>query len=448
MPYFLKSEGANLKGKENSPYHNRTGPLSVEDVPYRSKLVRAFVKGSKQMGHQEIDYNGATQVGVSYTQANTLHGRRDSAARAFIEPILHSRRNLHVLTSARVTKVLINPKTKTAYGVEYVKNKRRYQVFSRKEVILSAGSFNSPQLLMLSGIGIKEQLNRINVTLIQELSVGRNMYDHISHFGPTFTVNTTGQSLNANQIQIPQLEQFLNGHGIMTTIGGVEALNLIKTKNSKDPMDLPDIELIFVPGSVASDQGSGLRRGVRLTQALYDQVYKRLDGIDHWSVMVMLFHPKSKGYLELKDNNPFHWPRFYPNYFEHEDDVETILEGIKETIRIANSPAMQKLGARIYDVPLPNCRDLIFGTDDYWRCSIRTLSCTLHHQIGTCKMGPVGDSTAVVDPELRVHGVNRLRVVDTSIIPNPTTSHTAATSYLIGEKASDMIKATWETRIS
>lgn len=450
LPYFLKSERANLRGKENSPYHNRNGLLSVEDVPHRTSIARAFVKGSKQIGHQVNDYNSNVQVGVSFVQSNTLRGHRHSAAKAFIEPIIGQRPNLHILTSARVTKVLIDSKTKNVYGVEYVKNKRRYQVAARREVILSAGAFNSPQLLLLSGIGDRNQLNRINVPVVHDLpGVGQNMYDHMSHFGPTFVVNTTGVSLSVARVGLREIKQFIGGRGLLTSIGGVEALNFVKTRNSVDPADFPDAELIFVSGSLASDQGTGLRRGMRITQEIYDTVFKPLDDkhIDHWSTLVMGFHPKSKGYLELKDNNPFHWPRVYPNYFEHPDDVETLLEGIKETIRIANSPAMQKLGTRLHDIPLPNCQHLHFGTDDYWRCSIRTLSCTLHHQVGSCRMGPATDPNAVVDPQLRVHGINRLRVADTSIIPRPITAHTNAASFMIGEKLADMIKETWAKAI-
>lgn len=134
LPYFLKSERANLRGKEYSPFHNPYGPLSVEDVPWRSRISRAFVKGSKQLGHRETDYNSDQQIGVSFVQANTLRGRRHSAASAFIDPIAQNRPNLHILLEARVTKVLIDPITKKAYGVEYVKNKRKYQVTALKEV--------------------------------------------------------------------------------------------------------------------------------------------------------------------------------------------------------------------------------------------------------------------------------------------------------------------------
>lgn len=444
LPYFLRSEHANLKGKEESPYHNHHGLLSVEDVPFRTKLAEAFVEGSKEIGHEEVDYNSYTQVGVSYVQANTLHGQRHSAARAFIEPVVR-RKNLHILTSARVTRVLIDSATKTAYGVEYLKNRQRLTARARHEVILSTGSFSSPQLLMLSGVGPRHELERIGVPVIHDLpGVGQNMYDHMSHFGPTFIVNSTRQTVRVDSMQPVDIEDFFQGRGLLTTIG-VEALNFVKTRNSSDPADLPDVELIFWPGSMASDQGSSLRNGWRFTQELYDAVYRPLEdhNIDNWSVFVMHFHPKSKGYLQLKDKNIFNWPRFYPNYFDDPEDVETMLQGIKEAIRISQSPAMQKLGARLHDIPLPNCAHLHFASDEYWRCSIRTLSCTLHHQVGTCKMGPASDTLAVVDSQLRVHGINRLRVVDTSIIPKPPTAHTNAASFMIGEKAADMIKATW-----
>lgn len=445
LPYFKKTERANLRGHEQSPYHGHTGELSVEDPPYRSPLVHAFVAASREAGHREIDYNGAEQVGVSYVQATTIRGVRHSAARSFITPAVEQRKNLHILTSTRATRVLIDPRTKTAYGIEYVRNRRTHKATARMEVILSAGTFNSPQLLQLSGIGPVEQLQRIGVPIVHPLAgVGGNMYDHMSHFGPTFTVNTTGASLDVTQIGAPQLAQLLHGQGILTTIGGVEALNFVKTKRSIEPANVPDVELIFVPGSIASDQGTGLRSGMRLTKELYDRMYKPLEtGIDHWSVMVLLFHPKSKGHIELKDRNVFHWPRLYPNYFADTEDVEQLLEGIKEAIRIAEMPAMQRLGARIHDTPLANCAYLPFGSDDYWRCSIRTMSCTLHHQVGTCKMGPATDGGAVVDAELRVHGVQRLRVVDTSIIPEPPTSHTNAVSFMIGEKAADMLRTYW-----
>jgi glucose dehydrogenase (acceptor) len=227
---------------------------------------------------------------------------------------------------------------------------------------------------------------------------------------------------------------------------GVEALSFIKTNiNDYRGETVPDIELIFLGGGYFSDEGTGIRRGIRITDKIYNSVFKRLEdrSIDAFTVAQMLFHPKSVGYLELKSSNPFHWPKFYHNFFKNADDVEAMLEGIKATLKLLQTPQFQSVGARVYSVPLPNCAHIHFGTDDYWRCSIRTLSSSLHHQTSTCKMGPITDRTAVVSPELKVHGIQNLRVVDTSVIPEAPTAHTNAMSFMIGEKCADMIKRQW-----
>lgn len=158
----------------------------------------------------------------------------------------------------------------------------------------------------------------------------------------------------------------------------------------------------------------------------------------------MLLHPRSKGYLKLKTRNPFQHPLLYPNFFEDEQDIETLLEGIREAIRIVSQAPLQRLGARLYNVTVPGCEHTVFNSDSYWRCYIRHLSATLHHQVGTCKMGPKSDKTSVVDATGRVHGIRNLRIADTSIIPEPPSGHTAAFSFMIGEKVADMIKTDWK----
>ncbi|XP_055845319.1 glucose dehydrogenase [FAD, quinone] [Episyrphus balteatus] len=445
LPYFLRSERANLQGLENSPYHNRSGLLSVEDVDFRSAMVHAFVKGTQEAGHKYTDYNGETQLGVSYVQATTLNGKRHSAAKSYIDPIRYRRKNLHVITLARVTKILIDPKTKSAYGVDFVHRGKKYTIRARKEVIISSGSFNSPQLLMLSGIGPKDNLKAIGIPQIQNLPVGQRLYDHMCHFGPTFTTNATGATLFANRISVNDVAEWISGNSRtrISTIGGVESLAFIKTPNSREPADFPDIEIIMVSGSLASDGGTGLKEGANFRDDLYNKVYKPLENREHFSFLIMHFHPKSVGRVWLEDRNPFNWPKIDPKYFKEEEDIEFLLEGIKEAIRISKTPAMQKIGTELYTKNVVGCEDLEFGTDDYWRCSIRVMSYTLHHQVATCKMGPASDPTTVVNPQLKVHGIRRLRVVDTSIIPFPPTAHTNAASFMIGEKAADMIREEW-----
>lgn len=448
LPYFLKSERANLRGLETSPYHNHTGPLSVEDVQFRTQFAHSFVRGSQETGHQRTDYNGESQLGVSYVQATTINGQRHSAARAYIEPIAKLRKNLHIITLARVTQILIDPKTNKAFGVKFLHRNTLYKVRSRKEVILSAGAFNSPQLLMLSGIGPADNLKAIGIAIKKELPVGKILYDHMCHFGPTFLTNTTGQTIFTNRIRLSEVTSYLLGNptSMFSSIGGVETLAFVKVPQSKEPKDFPDIEIITVAGSLASDEGTGLKEGANFKDEIYDILYRPLarNLQDHYSVLVMQFHPKSVGRLWLQSRNPLQPPKIDPNYFQKEEDIEFLLEGIKESIRIAESPAMQKIGTRLHRVSVPGCEKFLFASDDYWRCSIRTMSYTLHHQVGTCRMGSESDPTTIVNPQLKVHGVHRLRVVDTSIIPFPPTAHTNAASFMIGEKAADLIRGEWK----
>ncbi|XP_067634951.1 glucose dehydrogenase [FAD, quinone]-like [Eurosta solidaginis] len=448
LPYFLKSESANLEGLEHSPYHNHTGPLSVEDVQFRTPAAHAYVQGAQQAGHTLTDYNGESQMGVSYVQANTLRGRRHSAYRAYIEPIRYRRKNLHIVTLTRVTRILIDPITKRATGVELSYRNKFYKVHARKEVILSAGAFNSPQLLMLSGIGPADNLKAINVPLVKELPVGKLLYDHMCHFGPVFTVNTTRAMPSVSGINAAVVKSFLLGspRTMLSSIGGVEALTFLKVPSSKEPADTPDVEIITVAGSLASDKSTGLKQGANFKDELYEQVYRPLEisKQDHFSFLIMQFHPKSVGRLWLHNRDPFEWPRINPKYFYNEEDVQFLLEGIKEAIRITETPAMHKLDTLMHSIPVPGCEQHQFSSDDYWRCSIRTLSYTLHHQVATCRMGPENDTTSVVNNELKVHGIQGLRVADTSIIPFPPTAHTNAASFMIGEKAADMIRAEWQ----
>lgn len=346
-----------------------------------------------------------------------------------------------------VTKILIDPETKTAYGVEFQRNKRKYRVLARKEVIVSAGAINSPHLLMLSGIGPREHLEQKGITVMQDLPVGENLMDHVALGGLTFTMNETVTINTDRVLQDPySLNDFLYYHeGPISIPGGTEALSFFDLEDPKNPDGHPDLELLFVSGMISSEVS--LRKSFGITDYVYDSVYKRTEGLDGIMILPMIMRPKSKGRILLRDTNPTHHPLIYPNYFADERDLDVLVKGVRIAQKLAKTKPMRRLKTTLLKLPLPGCANYTFNSDDYWKCHARNLPFTIYHLSGTCKMAPVSDPTGVVDPRLRVKGIRNLRVADASIMPEVTSAHTNAPAIMIGEKASDLIKQDWNEKI-
>ncbi|KAL1461353.1 hypothetical protein WDU94_013256 [Cyamophila willieti] len=230
--------------------------------------------------------------------------------------------------------------------------------------------------------------------------------------------------------------------GVLATIKGVD-YTIMARKEVIVSGDYPDIEFIFTAVSLASDGGVSLRKEMGITDHLYNSVYSSVDRKHSWSIWPMILYPRSRGKLLLKDSHPLSPPLIYANFFNDTRDLDVIVEGIKMAVQLSKTNAFQSIGSKLHKVPIPGCAHYPFGSDAYWGCSVRHITTQLHHQCGTCKMGPRWDPGAVVDPELQVYGVTNLRVVDASVIPAIPGGHTVAVVYMIGEKASDMIKKKW-----
>ncbi|KAF5286195.1 hypothetical protein FQA39_LY16365 [Lamprigera yunnana] len=442
LQYFLKSEDSSVEYHDSS-YHQTGGYLSVQDVSFRTKSAHAFVRAAQEVGYEYVDYNGKSQMGVSYVQATTRRGKRCSAEKAYLRV---NRPNLTILTNSRVTKVLIDPTTKAAYGVEYIRNKRYHTARASKEVVLSAGALNSPQLLILSGIGPEGDLKELNIPVLQNLPVGQKLYDHITFLGLIFKVNESIVLQESLIYKSSSLVQFLlEGSGPLTALGGVEAVAYLKTNESTYSENYPNIELLFIGGGLQTDRGRIFRKMFRVNDKVYNGLWKKFEDSFAFSILPVLFHPKSYGYLKLKSKNPFKWPKFYGNYLtdQNGEDLRAFLSAIREAQKIAQAPAFKRYGVEQVSTPIPGCEQHLFDTDNYWECAIRHVTVTLHHQVATCKMGPSNDPEAVVDPKLRVYGIRNLRVADTSIIPTPVSAHTNVPAYMVGEKAADLIKEDW-----
>lgn len=447
LPFFKEVEKANIGDYFDPEYRGKSGEMPSIFTPHRSGLTDAFVAASKDVGFTLRDYNGEAQLGASYMQTNLEKGRRVSSASAFIHPIYKKRKNLHIVTSAMASKVIIDEDTKTAVGVTFERDGHTFSVYAKKEVILSAGALRSPQLLMLSGIGPEDQLKALDIDVIKDLPVGKRFYDHMAFVGLIFTTNTTNQALNLKRIGLLEALQFIEGTGPLTSPVNIEAVAYGKMEDSPLHPDQPDYELLFFPGSLASDISASLAPAFNIKKSFYDEFFRPLESTaqDQFSIFVHQMRPQSVGYLKLRDKNINSHPLFYHNFLTESYDVEAQLAGVRAGIKIAESERMKGLGAKIYSKPVPGCQHEEFNSDDYWRCAIRVASFGVHHQTGTCRMGPEDSEEAVVDDKLRVHGINRLRVVDNSIIPSMVCAHTHVPALMIGAKGADIIKKYWNS---
>nr|NVI72541.1 putative glucose dehydrogenase [Cucujiformia] len=315
--------------------------------------------------------------GFMVAQGTIRRGSRCSTAKAFLRPI-RLRKNIHVALNSHTTRILINPSTMRAFGVEFYRNGRKHVVFAKKEVILSAGAINSPQLLMLSGIGPKDQLLKFNIPVLKDLPVGENLQDHVGMGGLTFRINKP-ISIVQNRLQaFPMTMQYITkGRGPMTTLGGVEGLAFINTYLGN--RSWPDIQFHMAPASINSDAGVKVRHVLGLTNELYNSVYRPINNKDVYTLMPLLLRPRSKGWVRLSSRNPFDAPIINANYFDDPFDIKTLVEGAKFAVKISETQAFKRFGSRLHPIPFPNCREFKFASDEYWECHIRTISMTIYH---------------------------------------------------------------------
>ncbi|KAJ0173023.1 hypothetical protein K1T71_011199 [Dendrolimus kikuchii] len=444
LPYFKKIENFNIPMFDDPKYHGHSGNLNIEHAPYRTTKGKAWVKAAKELGFKYGDHNAKDNSGVSFLQLSMKNGTRHSSSRAYLHSI-NRRSNLHVSKDSMVTKLILDNAQPRVIGVELEKRNRKFKILAKKEVILSAGALNSPQLLMVSGIGPREHLEDMNIKVIKDLPVGYNLMDHIAAGGLQFLVKRQNFSLNTEYI-LSHLElvfRWMKTHkGPLSVPGGCEALVFMDLKDKFNSTGWPDMELLFIAGGLNSDPL--LPRNFNFDDQIYADTYGSLGKADTFMVFPMLMRPKSKGRVMLKSRNPKAHPMLIPNYFEYEEDLQKIVEGMKVSIEIARQPAMRKLGTKLYDVPIEDCLKFgPFGSDEYFKCQTQMFTFTIYHQSGTCKMGLKEDPTAVVDQRLRVHGISSLRVIDASIMPEIVSGHTNAPVYMIAEKGADMIKQDW-----
>jgi choline dehydrogenase-like flavoprotein len=416
LPYFKKAEH-NERGAD--AFHGTGGPLNVMDLRSPNKYGPIFVEAGKQAGHPESkDFNGDDQHGLGMHQVTHKNGERWSAAKGYLTPNL-ARPNLTVITSAHTTRILLEGKR--AVGVEYRHGNELKQIKAAKEVLLCAGALQSPQILMLSGIGAAKQLQQHGIPVVHDLpGVGENLHDHID----IVQVVNAPQLKDLFGVSISGLLQAIKGifewrkhrTGMLTT-NFAEAGGFIKTSPDEPA---PDLQFHFVVGKLV-DHG-------------------RKPTFGHgYSCHVCLMRPKSRGRVTLASNDPLAAPLIDPNFLADSDDMRRMVQGFKQMRTILSQPALA--GYRGQELATTaNAK-----TDAEIETVIRNYGDTIYHPVGTCRMGPLEGPNAnafnVVDSELRVHGMQGLRVIDASIMPRIVAGNTNAPVIMVAEKAADMIKA-------
>jgi len=411
LPYFKRAENNETHGA--SEFHGAGGPLNVAELRTPSALSKAFVQASVMNGIPETrDYNGADQFGSFMYQVTQKNGERCSAAKGYLTPNL-SRPNLRVKTHALSAKIIMEGKR--ARGIAYYQGSTLKEVRARREVILSAGAFGSPHLLQLSGIGPAKELQALGIELVHDLpGVGENLQDHIdqvqSYISPSDS-DTFGISARGT---VKMAKGAYEWHKKRTGVIASSIAEAGAFLRSAADVSVPDIQLVFVV-------------------ALVDDHGRKMHTSHGFSCHVEVLRPYSRGTVKLASADPRVAPKIDPNFLADERDLDLLVKGVQLQMDILQSNPLQPWrGKMLYPVKRDDVAGII--------ADIRERADTQYHPTSTCKMGPASDPMAVVDAQLRVHGLEGLRVVDASIMPTVTSGNTNAPTIMIGEKAADMIR--------
>jgi len=410
LPYFRRAEH---NERLHDEYHGTGGPLNVMDLRSPNKMMQPFIDAAREAGYRITDdFNGAEQEGIGPYQVTHRNGERFSAAKAYLTPNL-DRRNLTVFTGAHTTRVLFDGRRAT--GVEFRRDGRLEQIGARHEVLMAAGTLQTPQILMLSGVGPGAELAKFGIDVVHDLpGVGRNLHDHLDAVqvvdAPTLK-ETFGVSFGGLARVLKAIPEWRHRRTGMLTTNFAESGGFIKSQASEP---IPDLQLHFVIAK------------------LVDHGRKTVFG-HGYSGHVCVLRPRSRGSVTLASADPMAAPLIDPNFLADPDDLARMVRGFRLMRELFQQPALRKLGGHEHP------RSAVATTDAEIEQFIRGYADTIYHPVGTCRMG--SGALDVVGADLRIHGLEGIRVVDASMMPRIIGGNTNAPVIMVAEKASDMIKA-------
>nr|CAI5858433.1 unnamed protein product [Callosobruchus analis] len=429
LPYFERLEISAT---------NTRGSIYVDDLPYKTELPMTLLKAVKDLGFSMINNMNSVKQGFGVPKINIIDGRRWTTASHFI---YSKPSNVLFRTNAMADLIRFYGNFE-AYGVEFLYSGNRYLAKASRGIILAAGVIETPKLLMRSGVGPRKHLKKVGIAPRINLPVGKNLQDHITTGFDLVLLNKTldigiGTMLSPSSI----LSYLIEGRGPWTTVG-CELVGFIGTTTEIPKQNSrPDLQLMIMPLGIVEDTGFYLRKLMGISDYSWNRYFSTLNNETTVTFLPVLLHPKSRGYVELRDKNVDSDPVINPRYLSHKEDVDLLVKGIRLIQKLIATKEMQKIGARLNTNVFPGCESEEFDTYSYWECYVRHMTITSYHPVGTCKMGHEKDPSTVVNYDFEVKGTNKLFVVDGSVLPTLPSGNPYASIMMLAEMASDVIKA-------